>query len=428
MTQQPPDVRAHNESRFKSYKAFFKEFIEGDAYDPNQGAHMLHDVRWDEVPRGLAAALYNAARRGPIRSNIGKSFNGLISLSVYYAFADLDRSTVQPWILQNWDFFFVAVLDGLLLLNQKNTLLRQKVISFRRSIDALLEMIEASKKYMSLDSAAESTGLHAIMAATVSTRGSFIKNGLAQINGDCIQYEDPSSRRDLTLAHVIAVDMIADGILKEPNRDITTWKHAFGFYVGSNAWRELSARCQHYMPFGSYTKNIISLEIEIENAHERLNAHALAVKQQLSYENAMEAGSKKINKKRKTKNMDLVDVVMAIVPNPLSPGGTISKEALLDQCATFLHASSELTKHQERATRIEGVRQCLASPCEMIDEKIPANFDNSDHEEPYESPQMRNASEPPPVPVPVSANRLKNPVVRLRLEGLFEAAAKGVEI
>ena len=285
--------RPHNESRYRAYRLIATEFVDGDAYDPHEIAQMLMDLRWDEVPRAFAIALYNAARRGPLRHDLASSFGGLISLSTFQAFASMERLMVQPWILQNWDYFFVATIDGLLLLNQKNSSLRAKVDCFHRTIESVFDMVEYGRKYMSLDSAAESTGVHALLAASASTRGSFVNNGILQIYGELPAdampeaEKDPATDRDLTLAHVIFVDMVAARILREPNREITTWNHAFGFYVGCEVWRGFAQRCLEYMPHTAHNSNILALEKEIEVAHKQLDERSLLEKQQLNYENAV---------------------------------------------------------------------------------------------------------------------------------------------
>lgn len=500
----------HNESRFRAYKAIANEFVEGDAYDPNEIAHMLHDLRWDEVPRGFAVALYNAARRGPIRDDIGKSFKGLVTLSTFYAFAATERLTVQPWVLQNWDYFFVAVADGLLLLNQKNSLLRSKIESFRRSILALFDMVEAGRAYVSLDSAAESSGIHALLAASTSTRGCFIKNGICQIYGqssnpsDPGNDPDPAAHRELTLAHVIFVDMIAEAILLEPSRDITTWNHAFGFYVGSEAWRDFASRCRQYMPFGAYTKNIIALENEIESGHKRLNAQALAVKQRLNYENAMNAAKNGVYKRtlagvklsvgvqktlgiiditssddecdneiddrgiqkhprKKHKQdhpkstkckkhptnkeaatdqpVDLAEAVMATVPNPVSPNGSVSEDRLMDQCVMFLRAQEETDAQlhntsksvsQERAVLTprrditpEEKPRSVASAKSLASKKAKAKVKAKADAalDPLSKPASpaRDASDPPMAGDIVAADAGQ---LRRRLDGLFDVAHK----
>jgi len=393
----PPARSQHNESRYRSYKTVAQEFVEGDIYDPNEIANMFHDMRWDEVPRAWAVALHNAARRGPIRSDIGESFRGLAALSVFHAFAATERLAVQPWVLQNWDFFFVAVADGLLLLNQKNSTLRSRVDSLRQSIWALFAMVEAARTYMSLDSAAKSTGIHAFLAATTSSKACFIMNGICQIWGESSGSEQeytPAARRELTLAHAVLVDLIAEAILKEPSRDITTWNHAFGFYVGSDAWRGFANRCYQYMPFRAYTKHVHALENTIELGHERLNARAIALKQRLHYENAMRATNTSAVAAKKNRCViidiqssddeqetacdphDLADAVMAKVPNPLSADGSVSRERLMEQCVAFLNARNDVLEREKlvqngtRKNELAALRRCTASPPEMVPDHL----------------------------------------------------------
>ena len=272
-------VPTHNQTRFNAYKQVATEFVDGEAYDPNEIAHMLHDIRWDEVPRAFSVAINNAARRGPVRPDLGRSFKSLVEYLVLLGFGSTDRAVVQPWFLQNWDFFFVSLLDGLLLLNQKSAILRVKEGAFRRAVAAVLEMIDGARSYMSLDRLGSSTAVHALVVALSQTKGGFLKNGVAQMGGSSLD-TDAATRRSITLAHVIFMDEVAGAILDEGKRDVATWDHALGHYVGAEQWRGFAARCRTYLPHGADSVNIRTLEAAVDAsvriAHERAVAHHIA--------------------------------------------------------------------------------------------------------------------------------------------------------
>lgn len=256
-------VATHNQTRFNAYKQVATEFVDGETYDPNEIAHMLHDLRWDEVPRAFSVAINNAARRGPVRADLGSSFKSLVEYVVLLGFGSTDRAVVQPWFLQNWDFFFVSLVDGLLLLNQKDGILRLKEGAFRRAIAAVLEMIDGARSYMSLDRLADSTAVHALVVACSHCKGCFLKNGFAQMGGSKLD-ADAATRRNITLAHVLFMDVVAEEILDEATRDATTWNHAFGHYVGSDHWRGFAIRCRTYLPHGADSVNIRMLEAAVD--------------------------------------------------------------------------------------------------------------------------------------------------------------------
>ena len=470
LPQKPAPGAHHNESRFRAYKAAACEFVNGDAYDPNQIAHMLHDLRWDEVPRAFAVALHNASRRGPIRADLEESFRGLVAYLVFIGFGSTERHIVQPWFLQNWDFYFVAMIDGLLVLNGKNATLRTRIECFRRAVYGVFDMLEVGRIYMSLDSAAESTGVHALLAACTSSKGCFIKNGIFQIYGeDTSEVFDPASRRELCLAHVLFMDMVAEAILANPNRDITTWDHAFGYYVGSDPWRDFAHRCRTYMPHQCFTKNIAALEDAVEDAHERLQACALLEKQRLFREDTMKHHQSKnaaervraaaaaaqgdwnarVAKRRRV--IDIVDdsdggddddfaaaavgmgedptntTTVAGLPDPLSPGGTFYISRAMDQGLALLRKEQrEAVRRHEEALRLASskkmdaamnIRRDAASPPVLVPDGRPSTPPPRAGTAPLALRSERTPEEKPRVSKATRKRRMAD-------EGIADAAAE----
>lgn len=444
-TTKPAPAATHNTTRFRAYKAVAVEFVEGLTYDPNEIAAMLHDVRWNEVPQAFAIALHRVAARGPIRKTIGESFGGVISLSAMHAFASVERSAVQPWVLQNWDFFFVALIDSLLFIHQKNALLLKRLPAFRRALEAVFAMAEAAKKYMSLDACVTTSGVHALLAATASSRGSFVKNGIAQLYGDDDEQTfDDASKRDLTVAHVVLVDMLAEKILAQPVRDITTWNHAFGFYVGSDLWRELALRCLEYAPHIPENRHIKELEQEIGHAHKMLDHRATVLKHQLSCERRLRCATPppppadlvSLLSEDDTDPEEAPEKAMEKVPEPRSPNGTLDLDLIMAQGL----AGRAREAPPPRKRRMDAT----ASPTEFVAERQPtprrgaiapprrqttpegkpraAKRAKKDHPilDPLSKPASpkRNADEPPPMPFASD-----DPMVRKKLERLLDDAA-----
>ena len=449
----PPAAAHHNVLRFRAYKAVAAEFVEGATYDPNELAMMLHDLRWDEVPQAFAVALHGAARRGPIRSNLGESFGGVISLSAIRAFASAERIAVQPWLLQNWDFFFVALIDGLLLINQKNSALCGRMPAFRRAVAAVFAMADAAKKYMSLDACAASSGIHAILAASASSRGSFIRNGIAQwCEAESLDGEgfDPAAKRELTLAHVVLVDMLAEAILKQPTRDLTTWNHAFGFYVGCSDWRDLSLRCLEYMPHTSCNKHIKNLEQDIGHAHTMLDHRAAALKHRLTCKRRLHGARApppppsatvvSLLSEDDSDPPEAAEKAMERVPDPRSPNGTLDLDLVMAQGWAGRAREEPPPPPRKRC------RDAAASPTEFVSERqtTPRRSASSPRRQttpegkPRATPKRRaakenrvldplskpaspkrSADEPPPMPFAID-----DPTVRKHLQGLLDGAAQ----
>jgi hypothetical protein len=291
----------HNQSRYAVYKTAAIDFVDGEMFNPNYLAHLLTDLRWNEVPRAFSVAILNASRRGPVRSNLTESFDGLLQQVAFTSFGSVERRVLQPWFLQGIDFFFTAMFDGLLLLNMDNTKLRSghNMPAFRRALDAMFEMLEGAKKYMSLDSAVDSPGVHTLLAACSSTSGSFLKNGMAMYNESCD--DDPACKRDLTLAHVLFMDKVASLVLADGNREIETWNRPFGQFLGSRPWTLFAKRCMRYAtptfvsnhPYARqshmFVSNIFTLEDEFRKAFQLLRNEKHSIEVFLEQEKMMES-------------------------------------------------------------------------------------------------------------------------------------------
>jgi len=207
---------------------------------------------------------------------------------------------LQPWFLENIDFFFVAMLDGLLLLNVDNTKLRQGhgMPVFLRALDAMFAMLESAKQYMSLENAVGSPGVHTLIAACSSTTGSFLKNGIAMCNQPCD--DDPSCKRDLTLAHVLLMDRVAAFVLADADREIETWDKPFGQFLGSRPWTLFAKRCMQYArptfttnhryarPTQMFVSNLVKLETEFRKAFELRRSEKHSIEIYLEQEKMME--------------------------------------------------------------------------------------------------------------------------------------------
>ena len=300
MSSDATTSKNHNKSRFSVYKAVAIDFVDGEAFDPNELAHLLTDLRWNEVPRAFSSALMNASRRGPIRANLGESFDGLLQQVAFTSFGSVERRVLQPWFLENIDFFFVAMLDGLLLLNVDNTKLRQGhgMPVFLRALDAMFAMLESAKQYMSLENAVGSPGVHTLIAACSSTTGSFLKNGIAMCNQPCD--DDPACKRDLTLAHVLLMDRVAAFVLADGDREIETWDKPFGQFLGSRPWTLFAKRCMRYAtptfttnhryarPTQMFLTNLVTLESEFRKAFELRRSEKHSIEIYLEQEKMME--------------------------------------------------------------------------------------------------------------------------------------------
>ena len=207
----------YNRVRFDAYRRCACEFVTGETYDCNELANMLHDLRWVEVPRAFSVALYNAARKGPLRPGLARNFKELLEYVTFLAFGSAERDVVQPWYLKNWDDFFVSCVEGILSLNNRtDDVLLQREAVVRRAFAGVLNLVEGARGYMSLDRLKNSTAAHALLVASGHCAHSFVWNGWVQLGGDvdgvpvgCVR----DAKRPMTLAHTFLMDEIAASIL-----------------------------------------------------------------------------------------------------------------------------------------------------------------------------------------------------------------------
>ena len=269
---------SYNLVRFNAYRRCATAFVNGAVYDMHELANMLHDLRWAEVPRAFSVALYEAARKGPLRPGLRFEFKQLIAYLTFLAFGSTEREVVQPWFLKNWDDFFVSCVDGILRLNNRpdNVILRREEI-LRRAFGGVLTLVEGARRYMSLDRLTESSAVHALLVAAGHSRGSFLWHGYVQFGGDeSVAQEAHSGEADrpLTLAHLILMDVIAEAILATGDTEVVTWERAFGHYAGSVKWRAYAQRCKMYCP-GDLDKvqaQTVLLEHQVQEAFRRAYA------------------------------------------------------------------------------------------------------------------------------------------------------------
>jgi hypothetical protein len=240
----------YNRVRFDAYRRCACEFVTGETYDCNELANMLHDLRWVEVPRAFSVALYNAARKGPLRPGLARNFKELLEYVTFLAFGSAERDVVQPWYLKNWDDFFVSCVEGILSLNNRtDDVLLQREAVVRRAFAGVLNLVEGARGYMSLDRLKNSTAAHALLVASGHCAHSFVWNGWVQLGGDvdgvpvgCVR----DAKRPMTLAHTFLMDEIAASILDTQSFDVLSWDHAFGHFAGSTKWRSFAERCKLY--------------------------------------------------------------------------------------------------------------------------------------------------------------------------------------
>ena len=262
----------YNLVRFDAYRRCATEFVHGEVYDMHELANMLHDLRWTEVPRAFSVALYNAARKGPLRPGLGIEFKQLLAYVTFLAFGSTEREVVQPWFLKNWDDFFVACVDGILCLNNRaDDVLKRRETILRRAFGGVLTLVEGARRYMSLDRLAESSAVHALLVAAGHARGSFLWHGHLQLGGDATDVPTVhanAASRSMTLAHLLLMDVIAEAILVTGDTEVVSWERAFGHYAGSLRWRTYAQRCKVYRTDGDkWMPQALLLEHQVEEAY-----------------------------------------------------------------------------------------------------------------------------------------------------------------
>jgi hypothetical protein len=326
-----PAPPAYNKVRFDAYKRRAAEFVDGQVYDANEMAHMLHDIRHDEVPKAFAVALYHATKQHEARPNLSAEFEAVLEYAVFLGFGSRERALVQPWFLQNWDAFFVSCVDGLLNLCKNDHRVRRCPDRVRRAVRGLLALVGGARKYMSLDRLADSSAVHALLVAAGHTRLCFLKNGFAQMGGDVslvIANDKQQYLRPLTLAHVLLMDEVAHAVLATTDRCVASWERAFGHYAGAMKWRAFAMRCKCYCPVPGLTApSLLALERHVETAFARARED-LALEDEIGRKAALLEQAKAASSdawdrdgKRKRREEELTSTLLAFVAKSGGGGG-----------------------------------------------------------------------------------------------------------
>ena len=316
---------AYNKVRFDAYKRRAAEFVDGQVYDANEMAHMLHDIRYDEVPKAFAVALFHATKEREARPNLSAEFEAVLEYAVFLGFGSRERALVQPWFLQNWDAFFVSCVDGLLNLCKNDHRVRRCPDRVRRAVRGLLALVGGARKYMSLDRLADSSAVHALLVAAGHTRLCFLKNGFAQMGGDVslvIANDKQQYLRPLTLAHVLLMDEVARAVLATTDRCVASWERAFGHYAGAMKWRAFAMRCKCYCPVPGLTApSLLALERHVETAFARARED-MALEDEIGRKAAMleqakaecsDARHHDSDRKRRLREEELTSTLLAFV-------------------------------------------------------------------------------------------------------------------
>ena len=264
----------YNLVRFNAYRRCATAFVNGAVYDMHELANMLHDLRWIEVPRAFSVALYEAARKGPLRPGLRFEFKQLLSYLTFLAFGSTEREVVQPWFLKNWDDFFVSCVNGILSLNNRpDDVIKRREDILRRAFGGVLTLAEGARRYMSLDCLTQSSAVHALLVAAGHSRGSFLWHGYVQLGGDKSELSSTYSfeaSRPMTLTHLILMDVVAEAILATGDTEVMTWERAFGHYAGSVKWRSYAQRCKIYRPdLETVLPQVVLLEHQVQDAYRR---------------------------------------------------------------------------------------------------------------------------------------------------------------
>jgi hypothetical protein len=326
-----PAPPAYNKVRFDAYKRRAAEFVDGQVYDANEMAHMLHDIRHDEVPKAFAVALYHATKQHEARPNLSAEFEAVLEYAVFLGFGSRERALVQPWFLQNWDAFFVSCVDGLLNLCKNDQRVRRCPDRVRRAVRGLLALVGGARKYMSLDRLADSSAVHALLVAAGHTRLCFLKNGFAQMGGDVslvVANDKHQYLRPLTLAHVLLMDEVAQAVLATSDRCVASWERAFGHYAGAMKWRAFAMRCKCYCPVPGLTApSLLALERHVEVAFARARED-LALEDEIGRKAAMleqasaePSGARDGDGKRKRREEELASTLLAFAAKSGGGGG-----------------------------------------------------------------------------------------------------------
>ncbi len=223
----------YNHERLEIYLNMFTELVggkhEGDAEAEGMYVNLLIDIRWPDVAKALARALFSESRLDSIRP-LARTFERLVGQAALAAFGTSSHAEIPSWFFQNFECLMAATLHKLLgyfrnaLGPPLNTAQRKRA---ELAFEALIDVAKGLRSYVGLSYLAESTGVHVLMSAVHNAKCDFLK--------EVVRAGPPCSA--LILANVLARHILAD-----PNRELAV-QSGFCFFARSDRWRAFATAC-----------------------------------------------------------------------------------------------------------------------------------------------------------------------------------------
>ena len=207
-----------NKTRYDTYFSHAIAILSGSA-DKQTSATLLLDLRFDEIPTAFVDAIF--IKSTDPMNDLDITFESLLKFVLFNGFGTSDRSQIPSWFYKNLEAFLAAVQHGLLLKFETTLPARSPTHAIR----AFFDICAGAKACLSLDCLATSSLAHAVLV---------------------IGQHAPIPFYKLSATTCAFVNELSRQILDATQRDATNFETSFGYYAGSQVFRDLAKDCLVY--------------------------------------------------------------------------------------------------------------------------------------------------------------------------------------
>lgn len=223
---------APNHTRLALYETLATNILE-NSVNPEVAANLLLDVRFSEIPIAFAEIIF---KRTLFHDEKGEEtlqvrFSNIIEYVTFMAFGTTERAAIPSWFFQNYESFLASCIHKILLKydQEYNTNVdagRYIVEQAKRAFTTAFDLCAGAKSYLSLDCLGVSSNAHSILVICNHSRINFLNVKTA------------------TPVYSAFMEMLAERIQRETTeRDVTNSNTAFGYFAGTQMWRQFAQTC-----------------------------------------------------------------------------------------------------------------------------------------------------------------------------------------
>ena len=217
-------VADYNVTRLAAYVVFFEDLFLAQ-HDEFIAVNLLTDVSWAEVSRGFVCSLTRRCAAGPLRP-LAADVGALLRQCAVGAFGTDAHERMPSWFLQNYETFLASSAHKLL---RHYTRKAVPPVVMERAFGALLQVAEGMRCFVGLQTVR--SGAHALLMACHHSRTNLLAMESSSV----------------CAPHLAFVELLAEAILREPERSVCDRHNSLSFFAKSDRWQLLSRACAPWL-------------------------------------------------------------------------------------------------------------------------------------------------------------------------------------